>query len=102
MPKSRRQPPEPMVLPGVVFALRRKCGKPGCHCATGDPHETPALAYPDGGRTKTLTLAKADLDQVRAAVARYQTAKDELDRAGRVGIEVLRAEMAARRARPGR
>ncbi len=102
MPKSRRKPTEAMVLPGVVFALRRKCGKPGCHCATGDPHETPALAYPEAGRTKTLTLANADLDEVRAAVARYQTAKDELDRAGRLGIDELRAQVAARRARPGR
>lgn len=102
MPESRRRPSEPMVLPGVVFALRRKCGKAGCHCATGDPHETPALAYPDGGRTKTLTLANVDLDEVRAAVARYQAAKDELDRVAHVGVEVLRAQMAARRTRPGR
>ncbi|MGH9059951.1 MAG: DUF6788 family protein, partial [Acidimicrobiales bacterium] len=91
--------PEPIVLPGVVFDLRRKCGKPGCHCATGEPHATPALAYPEGGRTKTLTLANADLAEVRAAVARYQAARAELDRAARAGVEALRAEMAARRGR---
>ena len=99
MPSSRRRDPEPMMLPGNVFALRRKCGKPGCHCATGDPHETPALAYPHGGRTKTLTLANADLDEVRAAVARYQAARQELDRAAATGVEGLRAQMDARRRR---
>jgi hypothetical protein len=87
------------MLRGSLFTLSRRCGKPTCRCATGDPHETPALAYPRGGRTKTLTLTGADLEEVRAALARYQAAKEELDRAADAGVAALRAAMVSRRQR---
>ena len=98
---SRRNQPDLLLL-GVLYTLRRKCGKPTCHCTTGDLHETPALAFPREGRTKTITLAHADLEQVRAALARYEAARAKLDTAADAGIAELRARMAAGRARPGR
>lgn len=52
-PLARRDAPR--VLPGSLITLRRKCGKASCRCATGAPHETPALSYSVGGRTKMLT-----------------------------------------------
>jgi hypothetical protein len=97
MPR-RRTTKEPQLLRGALFTLRRKCGKPTCRCATGDPHETPALAYPVGGRTKTITLARADLETVRAALGRYETARAALDAAADAGIAALRASSAAARA----
>ena len=35
----------------------------------------PALAYPQGGRTKTLTLTEDEASEVAAALARYAAAK---------------------------
>ena len=46
----------PLVLRGTLTTFRRRCGKPTCRCATGEPHESPALTYTEGGRTKTMTL----------------------------------------------
>jgi len=89
---ARRPSTENQMLRGSLFTLRRRCGKPTCRCATGDPHETPALAYPEAGKTKTLTLTGIDLDQIRAALARYNQAKAELDRAADAGIAALRAQ----------
>ncbi len=85
------------MLRGALFTLRRKCGKPSCRCATADAHESPALAYPAGGRTKTMTLAAEDLATVRAALARYHGAREELDRAAEPGIAALAGQIAARR-----
>lgn len=96
----RRTAEEPQLLRGTLFVLRRKCGKPTCRCATGEPHQTPALAYPSGGRTQTLTLTHADIAAVRAALARYETARAELDAAADTGIGALRSALAARRGRP--
>ena len=98
MPK-RRDRQEVQLLRGVLFTLRRKCGKPTCHCASGELHETPALAYPADGRTKTITLTHADLAAVRAALARYTKARAELDGAADAGIATLRRSLAATRAR---
>jgi hypothetical protein len=90
---------DPWVLPGTVTTFRRRCGKATCRCASGDPHESPALVFTEGGRTKTVTLAEADLAEVAAAVARYQEAKAELEQAAAAGVEALRARLAARRRR---
>ena len=94
---SRRGASEPALLRGVLFTLRRKCGKPSCRCASGDPHESPALAYPSGGRTKTMTLAEQDVARVRAALERYQAAREELDRAADAEIAALQVQLATRR-----
>ena len=93
-PRRRHDPP---LLRGSLITLRRRCGKPNCRCATGEPHETPALSYSHEGRTKTLTLRDEDLDEVAAALKRYRAARDELERDAAKGIEALAARLAARR-----
>lgn len=95
--KSRRSHREPM-LRGVLFTLRRKCGKPSCRCAEGELHESPALAYPVGGRTKTMTLTEADIPVVREALERYRLGRAELDGAADAEIAAMRAAKAVRRA----
>lgn len=85
------------LLRGALFTLRRRCGKPNCRCATGELHETPALAYPEGGRTRTLTLSLSDVEAVTAALARYAAAKAELD--ARADAEL--ASLRTRRSRRG-
>lgn len=97
---GRRVRPEPFMVRGAVFTLRRRCGKPSCHCATEAGHESPALAYPEGGRTKTVTLAAEEVDDVCAALDRYNAARTELDAEADAGLAALRARMARRRQRP--
>lgn len=89
---------EPALLRGVLFTLRRKCGKPSCRCASGQVHESPALAYPAGGRTKTMTLTEQYLARVSAALERYRIAREALDSsAADAEIVALQAHVAARR-----
>lgn len=97
---ARRARSQPLMVRGTLFTLRRRCGKPTCHCASGDAHESPALAYPEAGRTKTLTLTAEQLAPVRAAVERYNKARGELDAAADAGVAALRAVAAERRSRP--
>lgn len=82
---------------GTLFTLRRRCGKVNCRCATGAAHESPALAYPQAGRTKTITLAASQVQQVRVALERYNTARAELDARADAGVDILRARLGDRR-----
>ena len=68
---------EPELLRGSLVSFKRRCGKASCRCAEGEPHESPALTYTEGGRTKTLTLSQSDLPAVAAALARYEAARAE-------------------------
>jgi len=89
----------PRVLPGSLITLRRKCGKASCRCATGSPHETPALSYSVAGRTKMLTLSAEEVPAVAAAVARYRKTVTALEAEARGELAVLVAQVEARRAR---
>ncbi len=89
----------PRVLPGSLITLRRKCGKPGCRCATGSPHETPALSYSVGGRTKMLTLLPDEVPAVAAAVTRYRSAVNDLEAEARAELAALVEKTKARRER---
>ena len=90
--------PDQPLLAGTLTTFRRRCGKPTCRCASGDPHETPALRYTEGGRSKLITLAAADVAAVAAALARYEAARAALDATAAEGLAALRSRLAARRA----
>lgn len=91
------RPQELSLLRGSLTTFRRRCGKPNCRCATGEPHENPALTYTQDGRTKTVTLAQAEVDEVAAALERYGQARTALDEQADAGIARLRARTAKRR-----
>lgn len=89
---SKLSLPSDLLLRGSLITLKRKCGKPSCHCATGEPHETPALSTSIDGVTQIITLSPEDIPQVRQALRRYQKAKAELDRRVKRGLTVLRRQ----------
>lgn len=86
----------PLLLQGSLTTFRRRCGKPTCRCATGEPHASPALRYTEDGRTKTLTLTAAEVAQVTEALARYEQAKSDLDTQAAEGIARLRGARGSR------
>ena len=96
---AAERPVDSSLLRGTLIMFRRRCGKPNCRCAAGNPHESPALAYTESGRTKTLTLTNAEVSEVAAALARYEKARSDLDQAADAGIADLRIRLAAPRQR---
>jgi hypothetical protein len=81
---------QPWVLRGTLTTFRRRCGKPSCRCATGEPHESPALTFTEAGRSKTITLSAAEVEEVAAALTRYQQARARLDAQAEAGLARLR------------
>src|SRR5512144_2826150 len=89
----------PGLLRGSLVTMRRRCGKPGCRCAGGEQlHETPALSYSDGGRTRVLTLTEADVPAVAAALARHRAVQAELEARAKAGLAALADRIVAHRA----
>jgi hypothetical protein len=86
-----------LLLRGSLITFRRKCGRPGCRCAQGDLHATPALSYSVGGVTQMVMLSEEMLPCVAAALARYQRAQAALDRQVQASVAALRAARAAGR-----
>lgn len=85
--------PADLLLRGSLITLRRKCGKPSCHCAEDVPHESPALSTSVRNVTQIVTLRREVVAEVRKALRRYQQAVAELDHKALSGITLLRRHL---------
>lgn len=62
---------EPL-LPGSLYTLRRKCGKPNCRCTHGELHESTVLSYRGQGRPRNVSPAPEQIDALRQMTDDYR------------------------------
>jgi hypothetical protein len=89
---------EPL-LPGSLYTLRRRCGKPTCHCARRELHVSTVLSYRGQGRPQNITLPPEQLREVRKLTEDYRAfrkARTQLVRLSRQLLVVLDRLEAAR------
>ena len=68
-------------LPGVVCAQWRRCGKPNCHCVTGDRHGPYFYrCFRVGGKLRQQYVKREDVPQVQAACEQRQRNEQALRR----------------------
>ena len=99
-PLSSLPPNQTLLLRGSLITLRRRCGKPSCHCAHGQPHCSPALSFSRQGKTQILTLTPDLLPEVRAALRRYRQAQQSLERQANAGLRHLAQRLQRARQAP--
>jgi hypothetical protein len=59
-------------LRGTLSERSGKCGKPNCHCAAGEGHQSLYLVQSHAGKLRQWCVPKALQDPVRRAVGEYQ------------------------------
>ena len=59
-------------LRGTLSVRSRRCGKPNCRCARGEPHVSLYLVQSHGGKPRQVFVPKPWEDRIRAAVGDYQ------------------------------
>ena len=87
------------LLPGSLYTLRRRCGKPNCRCADGELHASTVLSYRGQGRAQNITPAPEHLQGVREltdAYRRFRQARTQLLRLQRQLLTLLDRLEAAR------
>jgi hypothetical protein len=62
---------EPL-LPGSLYTLRRKCGKPSCRCSRGELHESTVLSYRGQGKPRNRATTPEHLPALRALTDQYR------------------------------
>jgi hypothetical protein len=62
------------LLKGSVYELRKRCGKPSCHCATpeGPLHSTTVLSWSQAGKTRLRSLPPSERLRVRRLAGSYR------------------------------
>ena len=66
-------------LRGTLSARAGKCGKPNCHCAQGDLHQSVYLVQSQGGKLRQLCVPQAWEARVRDAVSAYRQLQDLIE-----------------------
>ena len=64
------------LLPGSLSETRRRCGKPTCHCATGEGHLSAYLTFMVEGRKRVERIPAAWVADVRRRVQAGREFKD--------------------------
>lgn len=67
------------LLRASVFEMRRRCGKPNCHCVQGELHRSLYVCHSRQGKNRSRYLRPEEEAQVRAWVERYHEARRLLD-----------------------
>jgi Family of unknown function (DUF6788) len=89
---------EPL-LPGSLYTLRRRCGKPNCRCAQGELHASTVLSYRGQGQPQNFTPLPEQLPDVRQltdAYRRFRKARTQLLRLQRQLLTLIDRIEAAR------
>jgi len=60
------------LLRGNLSERSSKCGKPNCHCANGELHQSVYLVQSHAGKLRQICVPKPWRERVRQAVADYQ------------------------------
>ena len=87
------------LLPGSLYTLRRKCGKPNCRCTRGELHESTVLSYRGQGRPKNISPLPEQIDTLRKMTDDYRRvrqARAKLVRWQRELLKLVDALQAAR------
>ena len=73
LPRTLRtlQIDQPMVQ-GSLYLLRRKCGKPNCHCARGELHTSWVLTRSESGKKKLYSVAADQRGPLRPLTREYR------------------------------
>src|SRR6185295_2650947 len=86
-------PPFEEMLRGSVFVRTLRCGKPSCHCATGEGHRAAYLNVTfSGGRTEHISLPVHVVPQAREWVRNYARWWQALEKVSAINRQRRRAQ----------
>jgi hypothetical protein len=77
------------MIKGTVYEQRRKCGKPTCYCAGGEPHSSMMLSRSERGRTKLMKVPAGELKDFQVLTERYQKFRRARARLGQIYKEMI-------------
>jgi hypothetical protein len=85
-----RQFPLPQdLLPGSLSVSHTRCGKPTCHCASGQGHAAWSLTFMAGGKKRVERIPKDWVDHVRRRVDAGRAFQDALREVLTANAELL-------------
>lgn len=93
----RRLKVPPEALPGSLALTHRRCGKPTCHCATGQGHPLWSLTFMVNGQKRVERIPEDWVEQVRRRVTEGRAFKEAVAEVFTANALLLAIERTQRR-----
>ncbi len=77
---------------GSLVRVEVRCGRAGCHCATGDGHPAWYFSFKRRGKTVNVYVPRDRLEEVRGWVREHKRLKDLMREISSLTIELYTAE----------
>jgi hypothetical protein len=78
------------IVAGSVYEIRRRCGKPGCRCASGEHlHARMVISSKQGGKTRLRVVPRGSLVEVQRKAEEYRRLRQARARLRAVHSEML-------------
>ena len=87
------------LIRGTLLLRERTCGKPTCHCATGERHVSLYLQVSRAGKPKQVIVPRGMEAQVREWVANYQALWENVEAVSDAHWAKIAADKVARKRR---
>jgi hypothetical protein len=75
---------------GAFVTVRRKCGKPNCHCASGEGHPAQYLSVKESGKTRMVFVPAPLAKTVAEQAGRYRRFRQARATLAKLSQESLR------------
>jgi hypothetical protein len=79
---------EPLTA-GSLVTLRRRCGKPTCHCADGEGHPAKYLSLKEAGRTRLVYVGASEEMALAESNGRYRQFRQHRTAIAKLSKEAL-------------
>jgi hypothetical protein len=91
----------PFVAASLV-AFRRKCGRAGCHCQSGQGHPGHHLTYKVKGKTRSIHVPIELVPEVQQWVHEYKRIKPLIHHLSQLALAQIQTHAKAQRRKAGR
>jgi hypothetical protein len=85
------------VIEGSLATVKRRCGKPGCRCAQGEPHAAVILCRKVLGRSYATYVPRELRDEVRRWNTEHKRVKKLLKLISEINERIVRLHVAEKR-----
>ncbi len=91
----------PFVAASLV-SFRKKCGRPGCHCQSGEGHLAHHLTYKVKSKTRSVYVPQDLLPEVQQWVREHKRIKPLMRHISTLALAQIQAHVLAKRRKAGR
>src|SRR5437867_2195237 len=91
----------PFVAASLV-SFRKKCGRSGCHCQSGEGHPAHHLTYKAKGKTRSVYVPQDLVPEVQRWIREYKRIKPLLRHISNLALAQVQAHVTAKRRKAGR